>query len=107
MIILPLIKTGNSFALPITISDANGVPEDITSWTVKMQGRSAGVAALADFSFTKTAPTQGRGEFGAAPAVTADWPIGPMLVDIKVLTPAGQVHSTETFQLTVERNIAT
>ncbi len=107
MIILPFVKTGDSFALSVTISDANGLPEDITAWTVKMQGRSASAATVADFEFTKTAPAAGRGEFSAAPAVTANWPIEAMLLDIEVRTPTGRVHSTETFRLPVERDITT
>ncbi|WP_415183530.1 hypothetical protein [Phaeovulum sp.] len=100
---LPAIKLGDSFLLPITVSDADLVPEDITAWTVRMQGRqgNATSALIHEFLFTKTSPGLGRGEFSAAAADSINWPVGSMLLDIEIITPSGRVHHTETFRLPV------
>ena len=97
-------KRGDTFELSSTIENA-GVGVDITSWTISSQARDEADAVLQTFTVTKTDAANGAFTVSATAAQTELWPIGSYQMDIEFIEGGGEVNSTETFTLSVLRDI--
>ena len=79
---LTIVK-GTDFAITMTLTDANGDAINVTNYTFKSQIRrkqSAGIAA--EFTITKTSPTNGVIKLALASSVTSGLPNGKLKYDL-------------------------
>ena len=97
-------KRGDTFAIACTIENA-GVAVDITGWTVASQARGTDDAVLQTFTVTVTDAENGSFAISATSTQTEAWALGNYSVDIEFIDEAGEVNSTETFTLSVIRDI--
>lgn len=97
-------KRGDTFAIACTIENA-GVPVDITGWTVASQARANDDTVLQTFTVTVTDATTGSFSISATSTQTELWSLGTYSVDIEFIDGDGEVNSTETFTLSVIRDI--
>ena len=97
-------KRGDTFELASTL-ESNGVAVDITSYTITSQARDEDDAVLQSFTVTKTDATNGAFSISATAAQTELWGLGSYSVDIEFVDGSGEVNSSETFTLSVLRDI--
>lgn len=97
-------KRGDTFSLACTVENA-GVPVNITSWTITSQARDAADTVLQSFAVTKTDATNGAFTVAATSTQTEAWSLGTYSMDIEFVESGGEVNSTETFTLSVLRDI--
>lgn len=97
-------KRGDTFELACTVENA-GVPVDITAWTITSQARDDADAVLQSFTVTKTDAANGAFSISATSTQTEAWELGGYSVDIEFIEGGGEVNSTETFTLSVLRDI--
>lgn len=96
-------KRGDTFVLDGVVSEAGQVL-DITGWTVKSQVR-LGAQLLAELQVQYTDRPNGKYRLLADPVVTATWPVNKILADVEYTTAAGQVVSTETFEVDCQMDV--
>ena len=97
-------KRGATFELDCVVSDANGVPEDVTLWTIASQVRDRLGALVADLSVVNV--DRSVGSYKLHLADTTDWPMNQILYcDIKYTTDTAQIVPTETFEIHCLENI--
>lgn len=96
------IKRGDTF---LVLGDVaiNGVPEPITGWGIRSQVRDRKDVLLADVQVTVT--DVGLGKYTLRHDDTTAWPVGMNYCDVEYTTDAGQVISTETFEILVKKDI--
>lgn len=97
-------KRGDTFAIACTIENA-GVAVDITGWTIASQARGTDDTILQTFTVTITDAATGSFSISATSTQTELWTIGNYSVDIEFIDDSGEVNSTETFTLSVIRDI--
>lgn len=99
---LPYFKQGDTFQLGATYLDADGLPIDLTSITIKAQLRTASGDLIDTLTISKANQTTAKGQFSlSATAVqTTGWPTGIARGDIK-LTLNGAPVSSETYELPI------
>ncbi len=97
-------KRGDTFELACAVEN-NGVAVDITSWTITSQARDDADAVLQTFTVTKTDAAAGLFTVGATSTQTEGWTPGSYGVVIEFVESGGEVNSTETFTLSVRRDI--
>lgn len=97
-------KRGDTFAIACTIENA-GVAVNITGWTIASQARGADDAVLQTFTVTVTDAAAGSFTISATSTQTELWTLGSYSVDIEFIDGEGEVNSTETFTLSVIRDI--
>ena len=99
------IKRGDTLALDCQVLEADGVtPIDITDWTIRAQVRSTAGALLTSVTTAITTAADGEYTLRALPTDTATWPRAARM-DIEYTDSGGDVMSTETLALDVERDI--
>lgn len=94
-------KRGDSFEIQGVVS-INGVVQDITNWIIASEIRK-GNDLVARLTVTKVEPTQGT--FRLSDADTTSWPISMLDCDIQYTQPNGQIVSTDTFQISVKKDV--
>lgn len=97
-------KRGDTFAINCTIEN-QGVAVDVTNWTIACQARADDDTILQTFTVTITDAAAGLFTVSATPAQSELWSIGNYSVDIEFIDGSGEVNSTETFILSVIRDI--
>lgn len=90
-----------SFVGKADVKDANGLPVDITNWTVESQLKNA------DGSFTDTfdcgwVPNEGN-TFFHKKLNTSHWPIGTIRFMIKLTSPLGESITSSPTEITIKR----
>lgn len=94
------IKRGDSFLLALIVK-VDGVAQDLTNWQVRSSiENSAGFVAQLLVEFTD----KSAGAFTLS-ADTSDWPTGTFKFDIRYVTDAGQVVTTESVQVFVSKGV--
>lgn len=101
-----VIKTGDSFAIKGTWWDCNGVPVNLTGYTVACEFREIvpdGEAAQLVGSFTVTVDTGTAGTYvlAADADVTSTWRPGLYRSDIAFIQPNGKPIMSPTFYVRV------
>lgn len=94
-------KRGDTFLVEGTVSDG-GTAQDITGWSIRSQLRF-GQALVAELEVEYVNRVQGR--YRLHKADTTDWPAKLLLCDIEYTTAAGQIVSTETFEIDTKVDI--
>lgn len=97
-------KRGDTFELSATVENS-GVAVDITNWTITSQARDDADTVLQTFTVTKTDASNGEFSVGATSTQTEAWGLGNYQMDIEFVEVGGEVNSTETFTLSVLRDI--
>lgn len=97
-------KRGDTFALNCTVEN-QGVAVDITSWTITSQARADDDTVLQTFTVTITDAAAGLFTVSATSTQAELWSLGNYSMDIEFVDPSNEVNSTETFTLSVLRDI--
>lgn len=90
------IKRGTTFAWPCKVNTS------IVGWQVKSQVRHGDVL-VADLTVEMV--NAATGEYKLISGSTSDWPLTELECDIRYTTDEGQVISTETFLIEVEKQV--
>ena len=90
------LKAGDTLMLDAQLTDAQGLPIDMTGWAVACQMRDNRGAIVADLAPVLTAPTLGKYEIRKA---TTGWPVGIFRADLRYTDSGGNVLSTESFNV--------
>ncbi len=95
-------KRGDTFLLEGVLS-SSGTPQDMTGWTVRAQARAGTLVIEFDVEYTNRAigVYRLRKAHDAAVNPTTGWPVKVIQCDIEYVSAAGQVMSTETFEIDV------
>jgi hypothetical protein len=103
-------KRGDTFRQSFIAQDSDGLPVDLTDYTIESQARNKSGTLLASFSVNKTDAV--NGEFDITEADTSGWPIyrpgspsHSLYMDIQYTDPSGTVESTETLMISVKEDI--
>lgn len=105
--VLPDFKRGDTFRLPLLITERDGSgqsgPVNISGWSFRMEARedSPQGRVVHRFDYVELNAVAGQGEFIAAGAATRSWPIKTLFLDIKVLDAAGETFTSKTMTLKV------
>lgn len=91
-------KRGDTFILEATVND------DITGWNIKSQVRQ-GTHLVADLIVTVLSATPTSSVYSLFLEDTTDWPVDRLMCDIQYTTDEGQIISTETFTIEVQKDI--
>lgn len=97
-------KRGDTFELLSTVEN-EGVAVDITNWTIASQARADDDTVFHTFTVTKTDAVNGIFTISATSTQTEAWTLGSYAMDIEFTDGSGDVNSTETFTLTILRDI--
>lgn len=99
-------KRGDTLSLGLTW-DEEGETIDLTGYEVAAQLRDAHDVLVADLTVAIADQTTQRGRctLSATAAETATWPIGKLSCDVQFTAPGGAVASSETFSISVARDI--
>lgn len=89
---------GDDFVIPMTLTnpDNNGVPVDITSWTIASQVRYAR-KLISDLDITITNAAAGEFSISLPKEQTAIWPVRKLKCDIQFDRPVEGRVSSQTF----------
>lgn len=96
------IKRGATLQLLIALADDNGAPLDVASVITSSQVRDDAGKLIDTLEMI---PTAVAGQLKVAQA-TADWPLGNLLLDFKIIQGA-VILKSETIAIEVERPITT
>lgn len=97
-------KRGDTFLRNCQISE-NGVPIDITGWTIRSQIRDSSSVLIDNLVTEITNAVTGSYKISKLAASTASWSVGSHFMDIEFTTSAGSVMSTETVRINIETDI--
>ena len=97
-------KRGDTFELACTLENA-GVAVDITNITITSQAREADDTLLQALTITKTAATNGEFSVSATSTQTESWAVGEYDCDIEFEEAGGEINSSQTFQISVIKDI--
>lgn len=96
------IKRGDTFLVTCQ-AVIDGVPVDLTGWSIRSHVRDRKDALLGDLQVTITDAAQGS--YSLRHDDTTAWPAGQNYCDIEYTTDAGQVISTDTIEVRVAKDI--
>lgn len=97
-------KRGDTFSLSSSVEN-EGVAVDITGWTIESQVRQSDDTLVQALTVTITDAVNGLFTISATALQTESWPIASLLCDIEFTEPSGEVNSTETFTISVQKDI--
>jgi len=97
-------KRGDTFFLSSSL-EQDGNPIDISTWIISCQARKTDDTLVQDFTVTVTDAASGDFTISATDAETELWPIGTLEVDIEFIEAGPVVSSTETFFISVVKDI--
>lgn len=97
-------KRGDTFLRNCQISE-NGVPIDITGWTIRSQIRDKSGVLVDNLVTSITNAATGSYTINKSAVSTASWIVGDHFMDIEFTTSAGSVMSTETVRIKIETDI--
>ena len=90
-------KRGDTFELDVEVTDVNGDPQPLTDWEIASQVRDKDGVLVADLVVVEVTPLTGI--YKLVKSDTTDWPVELLSCDIQYTTDAGQIVSTETFEI--------
>lgn len=89
-----------SFVGQASVTDLSGVKVDVSGWQISSELRtSPGGALLAEFTCAWIDPVAQT--FSHVATNSAEWPIGPALLDIVIAGPDGEEISTEAVRVDI------
>lgn len=97
-------KRGDTFELSCTLEN-EGVPVDITNFTITSQVRGPDDVLLQALAVTKTDAAAGVFSLSATATQTETWDVKKYLCDIEFVEPGGEVNSSQTFTIDVLKDI--
>ena len=97
-------KRGDTFSLSSSVENS-GVAVDITGWTISSQVRKADDTLVEDLTVTIDDALGGLFTLSATALATESWPVENLYCDIEFTEAGGDVNSTETFIISVQRDI--
>ena len=99
-------KRGSTFDFSgqISVTDAGVAVADLTGWTVTCQLRPQSGGLIADLQFTWLDASQRLCRIRSTTS-TAAWPEGVAEIDIRLVSPSGDVVATDTTQLQIARAV--
>lgn len=97
-------KRGDTFELSCTLEN-EGVAVDITNFTITSQMRQTDDTLLQALTVTKTDAANGAFTLSATPAETELWGVQNYDCDIEFIEGGGEVNSSETFIISVIKDI--
>ena len=97
-------KRGDTFTLQGQVKDSEGTPIDITGWSIRSHIRKGSELVIV-LTVTFIDVLTGVYQLSATPEDTSLFPVGQLVCDIEYTTAAGQVMSTETFEITCTKDI--
>lgn len=100
---LPTFKRGESFALGLEYSGADGSPVDLSDIAIKSQIRTQSGVLVSELLVAKLDQAQHSGQaslYVQTPEETKVWPLGLLVCDVK-LSIGNQSILTETFRIPV------
>lgn len=99
-----ILKKGDTLALSCQLKDADGLPIDLTTYTISSQVRRPSGLTLVD-TLTVTITDAAAGEYSIYSSATSAWPVDLLLCDIKYAAGASSVIRTETFVIDLREAI--
>ncbi|WP_342049866.1 MULTISPECIES: hypothetical protein [unclassified Cupriavidus] len=98
-------KRGQTFAYAGQVRN-NGQTMDFTGWSISSQLRTAKSSYLVeDLSAAFVDAATGAVSLSATAAQTSLWPLQPLVLDIRLQDPAGQVVISETVTINVVERV--
>lgn len=97
-------KRGDTFELSCTLEN-QGVPVDITNFTITSQLRLSDDTLLQALTVTVTDAAAGAFTLGATATETEGWGIASYECDIEFVEGSGEVNSSQTFTVNVLKDI--
>lgn len=97
-------KRGDTFALACSAENA-GVAVDLTNYTISSQIRDTADSVIETLTVTKTSAVDGEFTMSATATQTELWTLGSHQCDIEFVSASGEVDSTETFTISVIKDI--
>ena len=97
-------KRGDTFEISCTLED-EGVPVDLTNFTIASQIRDSSDNLLQPLTVTVTDAVNGEFSLSATPAETETWDVEQYQCDIEFVEGGGEVNSSETFTINVIKDI--
>ncbi len=97
-------KRGDTFALASSVEN-EGVAVDITNWTIESQVRQVDDTLVQNLTVTVTDAANGLFTISATALETESWPVANLFCDIEFTEVSGEVNSTETFTISVQKDI--
>jgi hypothetical protein len=98
-------KRGDTFDFsgPITVTQ-DGVPvPDLTGWQGFSQLRDTAGRLISDLSFQWLDASTSLCRL--SDATTLSWPVGPAVIDIRLISPSGDVVSTATVNVSIIKQV--
>ena len=95
------IKRGDTFAFYADIKDAEGSPIEISAQNIRCQFRDNSDKLVSELT---TSATDTPGKYLFTEESTGSWPVGILQSDIE-LTIDGVITSSETFSISVEKDV--
>ena len=97
------IKRGDSFLMACVYKE-DGVPYDVTNFTIRSQVRNSSDALVQELTVNKADQSTDPGAFVLAAGVIDDWPIDLLRCDIE-FSEGATVRSTQTFMIPVVEDV--
>ena len=97
-------KRGDTFELSCTLEN-EGVAVDITNFTITSQVRGSDDVLLQALTVTKTDAGAGAFTLSATSTQTESWGVQTYLCDIEFIEGGGEVNSSQTFEISVIKDI--
>ena len=97
-------KRGDSFEVLVEVA-LNGQIVDLTGWTIRSQIRDGNKNLLKELDIQAVDLSQGQFIMSATSTETEAWTPASYSCDIEFIDPAGFVISSDTFPVTVVRDI--
>ena len=103
MVTLKTLKRGETFEFFAIITDAAGTPMVGVAEKFRCQIRTGAERLIAELGIEET---DTLGEYHFSTDSTDTWPIGTLLVDIRI-TSNGKIKSSDTYQILVQKEVTT
>lgn len=97
------IKRGADLLLDCTVTGADGLPMDLTGWTIASEVRDMDDVLLG--ALTVELHTPAAGQYRLRYEATDAWPTGPARMDIAYTDAGGRALTSETLKLSIEREV--
>jgi hypothetical protein len=97
-------KRGDTFEVLVEVA-LNGQIVDLTGWTIRSQIRDGAKNLLKELDIDPVDLAQGQFLMTATDTETRQWPPASYSCDIEFIDPAGFVISSDTFPVTVLRDV--
>ena len=94
-------KKGNTFRFPFQVKGSDGLPQNITDWTIEGRVRDEHGELIQNLTVSLVNVSIGSFAVSAEPAETELWDEGFAFVDVKITDIDGVVLSTDDIRLLI------